>query len=507
MVLGDMLRLNAFNSPHKLALVYRDTRLTYSELNQRANGLANALLSIGVTTGERVAVLSHNCSQYVETYFAAAKGGMPIVPLNTNVDADGMAYIINDSGANTLIFADKYLDLVNELRPELGTVKQYIAMGNVERAESYEELVASHSKEEPEVSVDENDIAWMLYTSGTTGRPKGVMLSHKSQIADSANTILTCYPISRNDVHLSLLPMFHIGCMWHMRCHFYMGSTNVLMDTVDPKMVLETIERERVSTTCIVPPMAVPIINYQDVDKYDVSSMHIIIYSGAPMSEAMMARMNEIFGDIVIQVYALTEGGPAIIMPPLMEGRWEQVKRKGSCGKAVLNVEVKLINEEGRGCGVGEVGEIVARGDNIMAGYWNMPEETGRVLKDGFLHTGDLASQDEEGYFYFTGRKKDTIASGDKVVYSPEVEDVMSMHPAVLEIAVIGVPDQELGEAVEAIMVLREGKTITREEVMDWCRGKIEDYKMPKWVDFVDSLPKSPSGKVLKTVLKERYSK
>ncbi len=258
--------------------------------------MANALLCIGVNRGDRVAILSHNCSQYVETYFATAKVGVPIVPLNTNLDADGTAYIINDSGANTLIFADKYLDMVNELRPRLETVKHYIAIGNVEGAEPYEELVANHPKDEPEVSVDEDDIAWMLYTSGTTGRPKGVMLSHKSQIADSANTILSCYPISRNDVHLSLLPMFHIGGMWHMRCHFYMGSTNVIMDTLDPKTVLETIEQERVSTTCIVPPMAVLVINCPDVDKYDVSS------------------------------------------------------------------EVKLLNEEGEDCGVGEAGEILARG-------------------------------------------------------------------------------------------------------------------------------------------------
>jgi acyl-CoA synthetase (AMP-forming)/AMP-acid ligase II len=507
MLLGDILRLNAMKFPDKTALVFKDTRLSYLELNRRVNHLANALLGIGVKKGDRLAVLADNCSQYVELYFAAAKDGMVIVPINNSLDADGMTYIVSDSGANTLIFSQNYTGTINSLRLGLKAVKHYIVIGEAPRAESYENLLSSYPDNEPEVAIDEDDTAWLLYTSGTTGAPKGVMLSHKNQIVDSANTILTCFPINRNDIHLVILPLFHIGALWHMRCHFYMGSTTVLMDTRDPKLVLETIERERVTTFCFVPPMIVPIIEYPDIHKYDVSSMRIMIYSGAPLPEGLERRLKRIFGDIVIQVYALTEGGPAVIMPPLMEGPWQKVKRPGSCGKEVINVEVRLVNEEGKDCAPGEVGEILARGDNIMKGYWNMPEATAKTLEGGYLHTGDLATRDEEGYYYITGRKKDTITSAGMPVYSPEVENVISLHPAISEVAVIGVPDKELGEAVKAVVVLREGEKASEDEIIGWCKDKLDVRKLPKSVEIVDRLPKTPSGKVLKTVLRERYSK
>ncbi len=507
MNLGDIIRLNAMKLPDKTALVFRNTRLSYSELNERVNRVANGLLSIGVEKGDRVAVLADNCSEYVETYFATAKGGMLIVPLNTTLDIAGLAYIMNNSGANTLIFGQEYSDIVNALRAKLETMRHYIVIGKGARADSYEGLFSGYPPDEPEILVNEDDIAWLLYTSGTTGPPKGVMLSHKGQIVDSANTLLTCFPITRNDIHLVILPLFHIGALWHMRCHLYMGNTTVLMDARDPRLVLETIQREKVTTMCFVPPMIVPIVNYPNINKYDVSSMRIMIYSGAPLAEGLERRLHQIFGDIIIQVYALTEGGPGIIMPPLMEGPWGKVKRAGSCGKDVLNVEVRLVNEAGKDCAPGEVGEILARGDNIMKGYWDMPEATAKTLEGGYLHTGDLATRDEEGYYYITGRKKDVITSSGRPVYSPEIENVISLHPSVSEAAVIGVPDKELGETVKAVVVLRGEEKAAEEEIISWCASRLDDYKVPKSVYIVDSLPKTPSGKVLKTVLRERYAK
>ncbi|RLB04086.1 MAG: o-succinylbenzoate--CoA ligase, partial [Deltaproteobacteria bacterium] len=476
MLFGDILRQNASKLPNKTAVIYRDLRLSYSELNNRTNQLANALLGMGLNKGDRVAVLADNCSQYVEVYFATAKDGLSIVPLNTNLDINGLTYIINDSGANTLIFGEKYSETINSLRPEAKMLKNFIVLGQArEGLESYEGLLSQSRAEEPGVVVDEEDIAWILYTSGTTGPPKGVMQSHKNLISDTVSTLLTCFPINRNDVHINLLPMFHVGGLWHMRCCFYIGGTNVLLDRPAPETVLETIQKERVTTTCFVPPMIVPIIDYPGIDQYDVSSMRIMIYSGAPLPEGLYQRMKRIFGDIIIQVYALTEATGGVIMPPLMEGPWEEVKRPGSCGKEVLGVEVRLIDEEGQDCAPGQVGEILVRGDNVMKGYWGMSEATAKALEEGYLHTGDLAFKDEEGYYYITGRKKDVISSGGQAIYSPEVEDVISLHPAVAEVAVVGVPDEQLGEVVKAVVVLKADEKATEEELIEWCKGRLED--------------------------------
>jgi len=504
MVFGDILRQNAKKLPAKTALVYRDTRLSYSELNDRANRLAQALFGLGLRKGDRIAVLLDNCPQYVEAYFAAAKGGLPIVPLNTTLDVDGLAYILNDSEATALIFGERYRETVNSLRPGLKTVRDFIILGQASKdLQGYEDLLSKYPADEPQVAVGEEDIAWILYTSGTTGPPKGVMLTHRNLLADTLSTLLTCFPINRNDIHLCLLPLFHVGGLWHMRCSFYIGGTNVLVESTDPQLVLETIQREKTTTTCFVPPMIVPIVDYPEVDRYDVSSMRIMIYSGAPLPEGLYQRMKRIFGDIIIQVYALTEATGGVIMPPLMEGPWEEVKRSGSCGKEVLGVEVRLVNDAGEECAPREVGEILVRGDNVMKGYWNMPEVTAQTLEGGYLHTGDLAFRDEEGYYYITGRKKDVITSGGRAIYSPEVENVISLHPAVSEVAVIGVPDEELGEVVKAVVVLKAGQKATGEELIQWCKGRLEDYKVPRSVDFVPQLPKTPSGKIRKALLRE----
>ena len=506
MLFGDILRQNAMKFPNKTALICGDDRVSYLELNSQVNRLANTLLATGMKKGDRVAVVADNCIQYVEAYYAVAKGGMIIVPINTTLDSSGVSYLINDTGAGTVIFGENYSDTINSIYPGLKTVNNYIAIGNAAKAESYEELVSRYSPDEPEVAIDEDDTIGIWYTSGTTGWPKGVAVSHKSLISEIVNMMLNGYPINRNDVNLAILPLSHLGGQYLMKNHFYIGGTSVLLETLEPKLILETIEREKVTTSLFTPAVVFAITDYSDVNRYDVSSIRIIMYAGAPLPEGAQSRMNEIFGDILMQCYGASEV-PVIMMPPLLEGPWEKVKRPGSCGKEITGIEVRLVNEEGDDVAQGEIGELLVRGDNMMKGYWNMPEETAKVLEGGYFHTGDLATKDDEGYYYVVGRKEDTIVTGGKPVYSAEVESVISLHPSISEVAVIDVPDVRLGKLVKAVVVLKVGEKASEEDIIKWCASRLEAYKVPKSVDIVDSLPRTAIGKILKRALRDRYSK
>jgi len=506
MLFGESLRQNAVKFPDKTAIVCGDSRLSHSELNSRANRLANALIGMGLRKGDNVAIVADTCLEYIELYFAMAKAGIVIVPVNIALSHDELLHIIGDCGAKVMVFGENYLDFLNTLPADLKAGKEYVVIGKVPGFRSYEELISQYPADEPEADLTEKDALGIWYTSGTTGMPKGVILSHENVVADAANTILSCYPLNRNDVNLCIMPLFHYSSMWLIKCHFYIGSTVVLVGGFDPKLVLETIERERASTTYLTPVTIASLVNSPEVQKYDLSSMRIVLYGGAPLTEAVESRFKQVFGDILMPVYGGTEQG-SVLGVPLLDGPLEEVRRRGSVGREVVNVDVRLVNEGGEDCAVGEVGEMLVRGDNMTRGYWNMPEATAKALEGGYLHTGDLARKDEEGYYYIVDRKAFTITSGGKQVYSPEVENVLALYPSVAEVVVVGVPDAELGEAVLAVVVLRDGEKATDKELIQWCAEKLEAYQVPKSVDIVDSLPKSPNGKVLKTALRNRYSK
>ena len=506
MLIGDIVSQNAIKFPNQTALICGDTRLTYLELNSQVNRLANALLGIGVKKGDRVAVLADNCPEYVAVYFAVAKGGIIIVPINTTLDSEGVSYTINGSEANTLIFSEKYADFINSVRSRLSTIKNYIVIGEAPGVANYHEIVSRHSSDEPEAKVSEDDIAWLCYTSGTTGAPKGVMLSHKNIISNVKDMIISGYPTGRNEINFSLVPLSHATGMLHPLLYYIVGATNVLLERYDPKLVLETIQRERVTACLITSPLLAPIIDYPGVRNYDVSSLRLVLGGGAPIPEGSARKFNHIFGDVIMPGYGMTEASSFVMISPLLEGPLPKVRRAGSSGKELVNVEVRVVNEEGEDVAPGEVGEVLVAGDSVMKGYWHMPEETAKTLEGGYLHTGDLATKDEEGYYYITGRKKDMILTAGKGVASPEIENVISLHPAVSEVAVIGVPDKKLGELVKAFVALKEGGKATEQDIIEWCASRLEDYKVPKSVNFIDSLPKTASGKIQKTALRDRYS-
>ena len=438
----------------------------------------------------------------MEAYLAAAKGGFALVPINYRLIGREVAYIINNSEPITLIYEEEYQGLVKITSSDISSVKNFIPMSR------YEELISKSPAHEPEVLISEEDIVCIMYTSGTTGLPKGAVMTHKNWLSHTVNMVLELN-ISSEDVTLNVTPFFHVATIWPMLTHLYMGGTNVILSRFEPKAVLETLERERITTCNLVPTMIIQMLECSDINRYDLSSIRWLGYGASPMPVEVLRRAIAIFGKKLVQVYGLTEACPLLTLLPAEEHILEgpKARRLTSCGREIINVEVRVVDEGGKDVAPGRVGEIIARGDIIIKGYWRMPEETASTIRDGWLYTGDLATVDEEGYIYIVDRKKDIIISGGENISSREVEEALYSHPAVLEAAVIGVPDKVLGEAVKAVVVLKEGVRATEAEIIEHCKGRLAGYKRPRSVDFVESLPKSAAGKILKRELRERYWK
>lgn len=506
MVLGDIVKRNAKRYPQKTALVFKDKRYTFWEFNNRVNSLANALLDMGVRKGDRVAVLADNCHQYVELYCAVPKGGMVLVPLNTGLSEPELTYIINDAGANTLFLGENYLGKVDSIRGSLKEVKHLISIGAPSgEMRGYEEIVSRYPSDEPKAEVKEDDMAYLLYTSGTTGLPKGV---HRS-IIEGAMNFLLAYQLISSDVALLMVPPHWSAFLLVILIpHFYLGCSIVLLQEPAPERVLETIEKEKTTTGLMILPHIFSLLECPESSKYDICSMRAIMVGGAPTPVEIWKRAISIFGNIFIHSYGLTELPQLSSLPiedVVLEGSEREVRRLRSCGREVTNVEMRVVDGEGRDVSPGQVGEIIAKGDSMMKGYWNLPQATVEALRGGYLYTGDMATIDEKGYLYLTGKKKEVIVSGGRSIYPPEVEEVLYRHPAISEAAVVGVSDEESGESVKAFVVLKGEAKATQEEIIDFCKQRLASYATPKWVEFVDSLPRNPSGKVLRGVLKERH--
>ncbi len=510
MILGEILLRNATYNPDRLAVVCKSTNTscTYSELNARVNRLVHALTNAGVRKGDRIAVLQHNCLQYIETFFAAMKTGAVIVPLDYRLVTRELAYLLNNSEANTLIIGANYLNLASSVRSELSTVKNFFCIGQgAECMQSYDELVSLYPSTEPDIHVDESDLAMLLYTSGTTGSPKGVMMTHRNLAAATMN-LMEPFQIRPDDITLHTSPFSHIAAIWPLLTHCYAGSTNVVVERFDPRVVLEAIEENRVTTWNSVPTMILRLLEYPDLKSYNLSSLRWVAYGASPMPVEVLKRAILNLGNIFVQVYGLTEACLATLLPKedhVIEGPEDKVRRLGSCGKPISGCDVRVVNEPGKDVVPGEVGEIIVRGDSITYGYWKLPEETALTIKQGWLYTGDLATVDGAGYIYIIGRKKELIISGGENISPREIEEVIYGHPSVFEVAVIGVPDEKWGEAVKAVVVLRAGQAATEEEIRAFCRHNLAGFKVPKSVEFTESLPNTVTGKISRKQLKDRY--
>jgi acyl-CoA synthetase (AMP-forming)/AMP-acid ligase II len=502
--------------PDNIALVYNDKRQTFKEMNARSNRLANALLRLGINKGDRIGMLLKNCAEFIEVDFALSKTGIVRVPLNSRLTGSDHEFMLNDSESETLIFDGNFSDTVEAMKPNLKTVKEFVRVSegpshkNSLDAHDYEDLIENSIEDEHFGEIEENDLHTLFYTSGTTGKPKGVMLTQKSWASVAINLILDYGPITEEDAILNTQPLSH-GAGFFVLPFFIKGATNVLIPEVSPEVVFKTIEKEKVTVLKLVPTLLYTLTESTDKSKYELNSLHSIIYGGSPIAVPRLTEAIRFFGNKLVQLYGQAEAPMYITTlskrDHITEGQEEVVSRLASAGKPCTNVEVRIVDDNGNAVKPGEVGEVIVRGDHVMKGYWHRPEETAEALKNGWVYTGDLGYGDSKGFVFLVDRKKDVIISGAFNIYPKEIEDVIVIHPKVKEVAVIGVPDEKWGEAIKAVVVPKKGEQISETEIIDYCRDHMASFKKPKSVDIVENLPRNPYGKIQKTELRDSYWK
>jgi long-chain acyl-CoA synthetase len=509
---AHIIHRHALLYPDQEAFVYGSQRITFSEFNARVNSLVHALQAMGAKKGDVIGILSWSCLGFVEVYGAAMKGGFIASPFNPRLKDRELEYIINYSEANSLFVGPELMEMANQLRSHLPNVKNFISLeASVPNMMYHRDLVTTYSRAEPDVQVDEDDLACIIYTSGTTGLPRGALYTQRRFIDDS-KTLVMDMGLQPRHRRVQITPLFHIAGNTHFRSSLYIGGCNIIMKFFDPAATLQIIQDERATHMDIVPTHLAAMLNVPDFNKYDISSMQFLWYGGSPMPLEVLKKGMKVFGPIVAQGYGQSETGPAISHLPredhnVLDRPEKEQKKLTSAGRPDIGVQVRIVDEKGNDVEPGEVGEITVRSKHMMVEYWHQPEETSKTIINGWVHTGDMGYYDDEGYIYIKDRKKDMIISGGENVYPREVEEVLYQHPAVLEAAVIGIPDPYWVEKVHAVVEIRRGVSTTADEIIAFCKKRIAGYKVPKDIEFIDSLPKNPAGKILKRELREKYWK
>ena len=491
---ADPLRRALQIGASRTAVIDGEASFSFADLADRCARLAGGLRWLGLRPGDRVAILAANSHRYIETYVAVPAAGFVVVPLNTrHADAE-LRYALQDSGAQVLITdrdPDPFMDLVSQV---------------IRMPDQYEELLARGERADLGAGVREDDLAGLFYTGGTTGASKGVMLSHRNLVANAIHWLI-CAPQDDRDRVLVMAPLFHAAGSNGVLANIWTGGCQVTLGAFDPNTALDLVERHRITATLGVPTMLAAMAEAQAARPRKVDSVRLVAHGGSPIATEVIRRTHAAFpGADMIEVYGATELSPLTTAQP-GEQHLIDHPRARSCGRSVPGVDVSIRAPDGSAVARGDVGEVVVRGPNVMLGYWNKPEQTTAVLKDGAYWTGDLGYMDDDGYLFLVDRSKDMIVSGGENVYSTEVEDALYRHPGVLEAAVFGVPDEKWGEAVHAIVVPRPGgPQPDPQELIEFCRLHIAGYKVPKGIDLrMEALPKSGPGKVLKRELRAPY--
>jgi fatty-acyl-CoA synthase len=502
--------------PDRTAVVCGRERFTYSQLAERVGRLAGALRNVGVKPGDRVAFLSLNCHRLLEAYFGVLEAGAVLLPLNIRLSPDELAYILNNAGATTLFLEQEFSGLVESFRPKLSAVRTFSLLSGTSDTswllrQNYEDLLAAAVAYRPDImEFDEDAVAEIFYTSGTSADPKGVMLTHRNIYLQALSSALT-HESSADGVHLHTIPLFHANGWGAAHTVTLRGAKHVMIPRFDPAEIFRLIEQESVQSLSAVPAMAIALVNFPEFRKYDLGSLKWLNLGGAASSPSLVQEVEEKFGCTCFAGYGLTETAPTLSTSRMKPGLgWEGEHRfagQAMAGFAILGVELRVVDADDQDVprdGTA-VGEVIARGDNIMKGYWKQPEATAEAMRGGWFHTGDMATWNEDGYVLIVDRKKDIIVSGGENISSLEVEKKLLAHPAVLEVAVIPVPDEKWGEVPKALVVLKSGAQVNGAELIEFCRSRLAHYKCPHSVEFRDNLPKTGTGKILKRDLRKKY--
>lgn len=502
MVIGKVLAKRASVTPNREALIFGDRTISYVELDRRTNRAANAIRQLGVKPGDRVGLLMHNCPEFLEVFFALARIGAVLVPLNVRLAPPELDYILEDCSVCGLVYGGDFEETVNGLKA-LPRLSWRMTTGRAPSAGclDYEALTAQSDPEDPLIAVNESDLLAIMYTSGTTGYPKGVMLTHDAVYHGALNMVIGLsyeYP----DRCLMLAPFFHTGASTPIVGHFIKGVCTVIMEKFSPAGALEMIGRYQIGLLQGVTAMMRMILDVPNIEAYDLSGWRLAILPGSPLPYSVVKSVYERFGVLCQNLWGMTEiTGPGSLM------NIESILDKpDSAGKPYFEVDMQIVDSAGKALPAGEPGEIIVRCPNMMQGYWNLPEATRNTIVDGWLHSGDLGYLDDDGYIYIIDRLKDMIVSGGENVYPAEVEKVILKIPQIDEASVIGIADEKWGEVPKAYIVSKEGNAPCDGDIIEFCRKHLAGYKVPRIIERIEELPKNPSGKVLKKQLRELSS-
>ena len=518
MGLYDILSKTAEKYPNNLAVICGEEQYTYAQLKDRVDKLASGFLDMGMGKNHKIAMIHKNCHRFLEAYFAAVRIGAVLVPINYRLVPDDFVYILNNSQAKAIIASSDLVSWIFERRNEIPLAENVILTDSTENLEGftghldYETLLNTvEAKKRQAPQIQDTETAQIYYTSGTTGKPKGVILTHKNNLVHAEGTIKEL-GLSSKDRWLHVSPMFHLADAWAVWSITKACAVHVMVPSFIAETVLEAIDKHNVTLSNFIPTMLNILVNFKDVGNYDLSSMRLVLSGGAPIAKEIVRKVIDIFGCEYIQTYGLTETSPFLTMSILKQEMKnlpfeEKLRYMVTTGRPFFNVLLKVVKDDGKEVVPNEVdvGEIIVKGDTITPGYWELPDETEKRIVDGWLHTRDLAVVNPEAYVTIVDRKDDMIITGGENVYSIEVEDVLYSHPCILEVAVIGLPDPIWGEKVTAVVVTKEGKGLSEEEVIGFCKDNLAHFKAPKNVIFTDQLPKTGSAQICKYKLRKMY--